>query len=238
MLQSVRTMRLLAVVFLAFSACGGSDEPNPTPAPTQAIALTPVPGPSQSVVDAQRDGVPASIAALPFAKRVEDRARIRTAEGIWMISRPSGGAKPDRTDYEEILLLDLDETKILRAYPLKSVPPRWITVGDDAVYCGRAGDGALPHSMVCRIDRTTFAPKVRIYTDQLDRWIPAEHPNSWEIEAFHLEMRDLVVDDVALWSEAREGWTRIDPASLTIVERGTPGPQGSPAPRVTAEPFD
>lgn len=233
-----RILAAAIALVCAFCASGcGSGTNARAPAPTSTATPQGSPGPSQSAVDAGRDGVPASIASLPFDERVEDKARIRTLEGFWVISRPSGGDKAETDDYEEILLLDIGETTILRAYPLPSVPPDWITVGDQAVYCGREGDGDLRYAMVCRIDRKTLAATVRIFTDRLDTWRPSDHPTWWQVEPFRLEMSEFAVDGVAVWSKTRtEGWTRLDPVTLTIVDRGTAGPQTSPAPRVSAEP--
>jgi hypothetical protein len=230
----MRTTRFLVSVLLVFAACGGDPEPEPTLSPTPTAFRTPSTGPSQPVADAQRDGVPTTVAALPFLERVHTRARLRTPEGIWVISRNEDGL-PDLPEYAEILLLDQQEASIVRAYPLESVPPRWLTMTDQAVYCGRNGAGEMPYSMVCRIDRRTFAARIRIYTDE--RWIPGDHPHGWELDPFQLQITDLVADDVALWVRSRnEGWARLDPNALSIVQRGTAGPAGSPPPSVTAGP--
>jgi len=36
---------------------------------------------------------------------------------------------------------------------LPGYPPSEMVVTEDAVYCGRQGDGGLPTSMLCRVDR-------------------------------------------------------------------------------------
>jgi len=56
-------------------------------------------------------------------------------------------------EYGELLLLNPTRARILRAYPFAGAPPHWLLVTDHAVYCGRAGDGALPDSMVARVAR-------------------------------------------------------------------------------------
>lgn len=73
------------------------------------------------------------------------------------------GAHPQLTEYGELLLMTPDRRRILRAYPFKGVPPQWLLVTPQAVYCGRQGDGGLPNSMVCRVDRSTGALTVVVF---------------------------------------------------------------------------
>jgi hypothetical protein len=110
--------------------------------------------------------------------------RITTPEGIWLISRPDtykinpntgcvarkgkpgsdNTAKYDAcTEYSEILLMSPDLKRILRAYPVPNLPVEWLVLTKDAVYCGRQGDGAIPDSMVCRIDRSTHTFTGRVF---------------------------------------------------------------------------
>lgn len=230
---------LVALLLTACAACGGGDD-EPGPSPTTTAVPTPAGGPSQTTADAQRDGVPPEIAALTYPERVQERARMRAPEGTWVISRffePLELPAELQAEYGELLLLDRDETRIVRAFPFEAVPPTWITMNDDALYCGRAGDGGLPYSMVCRIDRETLASVVKIYTDELGTWIPSDHPSHWEVIGYYLEMYDLVVDDRALYALAgNETWTWLDPNTLTVVQHGTQAP-ASPRPRTSARPF-
>ena len=85
-------------------------------------------------------------------------------------------------EYGEVLLLSANRSKVLRANPLPGVPPQALLLEQDALYCSRAGDGGLPDSMVCRIDRSTLRSTVRIYPVEetqddpptLPRWTRAD----------------------------------------------------------------
>lgn len=72
-------------------------------------------------------------------------------------------AHPLLTEYGELLLMTPDRSRILRAYPFRDVPPQWLLVTPRAVYCGRQGDGGVPNSMVCRVDRSTGALTVVVF---------------------------------------------------------------------------
>jgi hypothetical protein len=136
--------------------------------------------PSQSPDDARRDHVIPALAALPAANRSRWQAVIHSAEGTWVLSRPAvamseanGCALGDRagvygvdwictSEYGEVLLLD-DADRIVRAYPMPGVPPKWFEVTDNAVYAGAVGDGALPNSTVVRIDKKTMTAQVIVF---------------------------------------------------------------------------
>lgn len=137
-----------------------------------------LPGPSQSPTDAARDGVVPAVAALPYAQRVSIVRSISTEEGRWILSRPRALEAPDcvlgdaggtygrdfvcTADYGELLLVR-DDDVIVRAYPMPGHPPQEMAVTADAVYCSRQGDGALPTSMLCRVDRRTLALHGRLF---------------------------------------------------------------------------
>ena len=140
-------------------------------------------GPSQSPADAARDGVVPALAELSVAERVSIVASESTPEGVWAISEiPTDtpdhligdGAGIHGTDfisaleYHEVLLLTNDRSRIVRAYPLPNQPAQLMLITDDAVYCARQGDGGLPDSMLCRIDRQSLDITGRIfpYTDE------------------------------------------------------------------------
>ncbi|MEP7036693.1 MAG: hypothetical protein ABI934_13985, partial [Actinomycetota bacterium] len=95
------------------------------------------------------------------------------------------------------LLMTADRSRILSAYPFRDLPPQWLLVTPQAVYCGRQGDGGLPYSMVCRVDRSTGALNVTVFS------VPAEvrnnagappvlagRPGSWRLDG-HSPTADL-----------------------------------------------
>ena len=156
------------------SAAGSSDQVRVT---QQPAATQPQPDrPSQSLVEARRDGVLPAIANLTFKERVKIIDQEDSAEGRWVISRPPDGPRllGDRngrygreyvptSEYGELLLLHPSEARILKAYPLPGIPPQQILLQDDAVYCVRQGDGGLPVSMLCRVDRDKMDLTVRVF---------------------------------------------------------------------------
>ena len=145
---------------------------------------------------------------------------------VWMVSTPEGG---EASEYAEVLLLDKKRPRrIVRAYPFRHVPPQRLVLREGAVYCGRAGDGGMPDSMVCRIDRDTLDIVVRLYPhDPKAPWV-AEYPDRWSVADGYLEMYDLEANDNGLWSKSFDGtWTRLDPSTLRVVERGIARPNGS-----------
>ena len=169
----------------------GASSPATSPAaiPTASPATSPVPSPtvtpsaslsaSQSTADAPAYGIDPAVAALPIGVRVfqPDPAswpvattQASTPEGLWLVSLPYESPNYDDaahpgllTDYGELLLLTPDRSRILRAYPLRGLLPQWLLVTPKAVYCGRQGDGGLPNSMVCRVDRSTGALTVVVF---------------------------------------------------------------------------
>lgn len=216
--------------------------PSPPAAPEQERSQTPE--------DAARDGVVDEVAALPFDARVhpvepvhpDGAARVTTDEGVWMASRlPAGTAEegdgcgigatddPDARyrrdvvcdmEYGEVLLLDHDEQRILRAYPLAGLPPQGLLATEEAVYCVRQGDGGLPDSMLCRIDRQTGEWTVRVFPHPQSGSFPApaDHhvPEQWVVDEpvseplfDRLEFTDggLVIG----------GRVRVDPGTLELL---------------------
>ena len=203
--------------------------------------------PSQSLEDATRDGVVPQVAELPFELRVTDAwPRVVTEEGVWVVSRlshdvseltrgcalgdPGPAAVYGRdlicdVEYGEILLLDADETRILRAFPFPGSPPQGLAVSDDAVYCTRQGDGALSHSMLCRIDRTTSALTVRLFTpdpDELTSWLPVDQQaGDWSVDssAADVTFGDLITVDAHLLVLGSDGQvTPADADSLEVLD--------------------
>jgi hypothetical protein len=149
----------------------GSSVPTQAP-PTQAPPTQTPPARSQSPSDAARDGVDEKIARLGFAQRVTvvnplrdgTLTRQTSREGVWVVSQLKEYSTADGfTPYGELLLLNPAGDRILRTFPLLDLPPEWVLVTPDAVYCGRQGDGALPDSMVCRVDRKTLTYTARVF---------------------------------------------------------------------------
>jgi hypothetical protein len=121
---------------------------------------------------------------------------------LWLVSLPyvspdyDDAAHPGLlTEYGELLLLTSDRSRILRAYPFRGLLPQWLMVTPKAVYCGRQGDGGLPNSMVCRVDRSTgalivvvfpgpeeFATEDYFATDAPKAF--AGRPGSWRLAGF------------------------------------------------------
>ena len=133
---------------------------------------------SQSPGDARVYGIDQAIAALPIGVRVLPpppelwpvaTTQASTPQGLWLVSHPGAfegadlAAHPLLTDYGELLRMTPDRSRILSAYPFPGVPPQWLLVTPQAVYCGRQGDGGLPNSMVCRVDRSTGALTVVVF---------------------------------------------------------------------------
>ena len=198
-----RRLAVLGAVTAAVMVVGGVAMTRGTqqalPQPAGQGASAPVTGPtviptaslsaSQSSVDARAYGIEAAVAALPIGVRVQplDTAvwpvattQASTPEGLWLVSRAERSTNYDDaahpgllTEYGELLLLTPDRGRILRAYPFRGVPPQWLLVTPKAVYCGRNGDGGLPNSMVCRIDRSTGALTVVVFPDPSDFWADA-----------------------------------------------------------------
>lgn len=122
--------------------------------------------------------------------------------------------------YGEVLLLDADETRILRAYPFPDMGPRALIVAEDAVYCTRQGDGGLPDSMLCRIDRATLELTARIFPwDESSHFLDPDEmyvPDSWTVDEPFPEARfgELQMIDGELISVGQELSMRVDPVTL------------------------
>jgi hypothetical protein len=169
---------------------------------SQDVATTPAPESktisSQSPQDAARDGVVPVLAALPLSERVDAAAAVDTAEGRWVFSTPDQiptEAAPDCAlgdplgtrwrdflcidEYGEILLMNADGTRIIRAFPLPYAhTTTHLVATDKAVYCASQGDGGLPDSLLCRIDRTTLTMVVRVFPWQTDSaFAPPQRPD-------------------------------------------------------------
>jgi hypothetical protein len=208
-------------------------------------------GPSQSVEDATRDGIVPEVAALSSVQRVVVAPNsfgptvLDTPEGIWVVTRPSADGisgldenscllgDPDglygrdyvcMSEYAEVLLLEQGTGRILRAYPFHSMPTHQLFLTDDAIYCALQGDGGLPDSMLCRIDRTTLQATVRVFPSALeyqpDRYSDWYIPPTWTIDA----PTDLVLwqtiglVDGTLRITGHSGTAIVDPVTLELVE--------------------
>lgn len=115
--------------------------------------------------------------------------------------------------------MDAAGEQILRAYPLPALPPNSLVVTDDAVYCGRYGDGALPDSMICRIDRTTLNWIVRVFPWETESALAGLYvPDNWTIDepidAAYVETMQITKDGLVV-----EGWggeKLVDPLTLQL----------------------
>lgn len=178
---------------------------------SEDAATTPVPGSnttsSQSSQDAARDGVVPALAALPLSERLDAAAAVDTAEGRWVFSTPDhipAEAAPDCAlgdplatrwrdflcidEYGEILLMNADDTRIIRAFPLPYAhTTTHLVVTDKAVYCASQGDGGLPDSLLCRIDRTTLTMLVRVFPSQTDSAFAAQGPDIYAPATYVLD---------------------------------------------------
>lgn len=148
--------------------------------------------PSQSVEDAQRDGVLPELAELPLGIRSEPKVTIGVEEGNWVASQPTEDAAPltlgDTTgeygtdfisvvEYGELLLVT--DHEIERAYPMTGFPPSWLLSTDEGIYVGHIGDGGLPWSVIGRVDRTTLEPRFIMFPApgvEYDYW-----PDQWRL---------------------------------------------------------
>jgi hypothetical protein len=228
---------MIALALVLGPACsGGGDRASPTP----IVTARPAERASQTPAAAKRDGVFPRVAVLPYGQRVDAISTVRIDDDTWSISRlPARGAervgcsapKKDRiygrdyvcgSEYGE--LLQVDGKRIVRAYPLPSVPPQHIAITEDAVYCARQGDGGLGTSMVCRVDRRTNELAVRLFpsTTEPGSFVSGDlvPPDTWEIDDEELEVNKFAVDDAGVWAKAYKGaWTKLDPETLEIVER-------------------
>lgn len=177
----------IGLVVQTIAVVAGGNDPASTPrgVVTEDPVVLATAGPSQSRAEAERDGVIGEVADLPLADRFRplDHStgadRIVAPEGTWVISTrairrtgpgPCLGDQSGRyglnyvcgPEYGEILLLD-GSGHIVRAYPFPSYTPHELALGADALYCARQGDGGLPSSMLCRIDRRSLAATVRVF---------------------------------------------------------------------------
>jgi hypothetical protein len=211
--------------------------------------------PSQDSLSAERDGVVPAIASLSIAVRVNPYrvgsgpTTLTGPEGIWTISQPRmedidnnqngcliGNAEGEYgqdfvciTDYAEILLLKLDRSAIIKAFPFVGVPPSDLHIQGDSLYCKRQGDGGLSDSMLCRISRTTFSGVVRVFPFNEESAFLGERPQAvpdgWVID----EPRAVVLwerwifDGQSLRISGHSGSATVDSMSLELVELSDEG---------------
>jgi hypothetical protein len=212
------------------------DEPASTTFPSPHASTEPAAPsvPSQSAEDARRDGIVPAVAALPLAQRANVVTEAVSDEGVWMLTRlPStawdeGIIVGDTTgvqgrdwvhgfEYAELLLVDPDRQRVLRAYPLPAVPPTSLLVRPDAVYCAQQGDGALPDSMLCRVDRRTFALTVRVFPHETT---PAQAPRpgwTWDEPGAGAFFEEVTVCGDALCVRGGDGQREVDPVTLELL---------------------
>lgn len=237
----------------------GASTTTVTTAPPTTVTTRDPNAPSQSAADARRDGVVPELAALPFSVRVGITASAPAAEGVWVISRPTAAASrytkgcrlgPETgtyptqtictTEYGEVLLLSADRARILRAYPLPSVPATLLRLTPDAVYCARQGDTqmseyTLPDSMVCRIDRRSLKPTVHVFAtaegSEVLQPCFTTLPN-WTVTKGWIPVASLQPDAQGLAVNGADGTrTVLDPVSLAVITAASgPSSHAAPAP--------
>lgn len=175
-----------------------------TAASTTTTAPTTTPSaperPSQSVRNAERDGVIPELAALPLSVRTERVIGVEATEGIWALAAPTqelndlavadgcgfgnleGGTYGVDVicvpEYGEVLLID-DAGRIVKAYPMPGAPPSWLTVTEAAVFTGHIGDGGLPDSTLVRIDRSTLDWQIWVIPAEIDG--AESFPPDWQV---------------------------------------------------------
>jgi hypothetical protein len=241
-----RRLTPAVALLVAVALVGCQNEPiatTTTTATTTSTTTIPTPsttsGPtaSQTPADALRDGVIPELAALPHEIRVGVISSAASDEGTWVLSRPPAeiepytdecrlGAETGRyptdfictTEYGEVLLIQ--DGAIRKAFPFPGVPPEFLVLTDDAVYCARGGEPMLPDSMVCRIDRTTLDATVRVFPGEIDSVIaqPCFYPpDHWSIDDHALTVKSLEVDDQGVWVDGVGGPRRLDLMTLEPV---------------------
>lgn len=200
--------------------------------------------PSQTPVDAARDGIVPELAALTLDQRLAPMQTIDDGDTTWVLSRLDHDAVPTDgcglgnvvdgiyrfdviclIEYAEILQLDTATGEIRRAYPFAGVPPQSIVLGRDALYCLRQGDGGLPDSMLCRIDLSTGEITVRVFPPEFDSDFLDDPylPPGWVVDvAGNLGFQELVVvpgTDGATQQVILRGESdvAVDPVTLEIL---------------------
>jgi hypothetical protein len=215
---------VIVTLLLTLAACRTTEPVAPAfPKPTPQ-------GPSQTRAEAKRDGVPAKVGAMTISDRLEvasvDSPSITTDEGVWTLARPRIG-----TEYGEVLLLDARREKVIKAFPL-SWPPYELAITDEAVYCGRSGDGGLPNTTICRIDRRTKEVTGRAFlcTDCADPPRSPPRREGWSVTYRSVSIYDFVASVTGVWLQDFAGtWTRLDPKTLEVRETNVEEPRPAPS---------
>jgi hypothetical protein len=132
-------------------------------------------------------------------------------EGLWVYSRPDPDQPGPAMDAGEILLLEDWGGPIIDSWLLGYFPGGdggQIEISNDAVYCMFVGDGGLPDSQYCRIDRTTGEVDLVIHPSAIDGGD----------EAFY---RDLYADSGIDWRVVPPGQDdAVRPFGWLYVEEG------------------
>jgi hypothetical protein len=151
-------------------------------------------GASQPASEAERDGVVPAVARLALAERAVPLRWTETRQGVWAITRMASdpgrtsdadGCLGDRSgrygtdyvcarEYGEIVLVDPEDGSVRRSYPLPGLYPVWMHITNGAVYAGRVGDGAMPDSMIMRIDRQSFEAETIVFPSDAAAVDPAD----------------------------------------------------------------
>jgi hypothetical protein len=142
-------------------------------------------------------------------------------EGLWVYSRPDPDQPGPAMEAGEILLLEDWGGPIIDSWLLGYFPGGYggqIEISNDAVYCMFVGDGGLPDSQYCRIDRTTGEVELVIHPSAIDGGD----------EAFY---RDLYADSGIDWRVVPPGQAEaVRPFGWLYVEEGEISNGIGPAP--------
>ncbi len=194
---------------------------------------------SQNPSDAARDGIVPEVAALGVGERINQVPEVDevvTPSGTWVVSQ----AQPEEpfdgvicalgdsdglygvdwicpASYAEILLLDPTSGHIVRAYPFPDLKPQQLFGTDEAIYFIRQGDGAVPDSMIGRIDTETLEIRVNVIPSS-DRAsaVPEALPEDWRVLEPNPAVlwQTLNVDQDGITVSGTSGSARIMPDTL------------------------
>ena len=106
---------------------------------------------------------------------------------------------------------------------LPGLPPQTLQLTEDAIYCARQGDAALPDSMVCRIDYATGDLTVRVFPSVTNSaYTPAAPdrliPDNWSINPPVAEalFSHMAYTEMGVAVSGDDRFALLDPVTLEI----------------------